>query len=235
MSTTLPKARRKGRGNRMAVAALVAVATILVGIVVYLVSTGGPFSSAPTSDAERDYQLLVEGLEKSPNDPAVLMTLAETEFQLGRKADAVEHGKKAVARAKGQQGYRTRFATILVQMGRRDEARTALAEELKLKVESNPEPYFLLAQIEREEKNWDAAKKNMQQGLKIDPMAADMRIVYGDILAEAGEKKAAIAQYQTALKFLPGDDRAVSALAALGVKVDKSAEATSPHGTPATN
>lgn len=234
MARNLPKAHRRDGRNRVVGYALVAAVVLLVAVIGVLLAGGGLFTDEPSSDAERDYQLLLDGLKKKPNDPSVLMTLAETEYALGKKTDALEHAKRSVAKAGEQPAFRLRYAALLLQDGDKVEARKQAEAEIALETPGDPEPFFLLAQIDRAEKKYREAQDNMEKGLAIEPMAADMIILYADILAESGNKEEAITQYKSALRFLPDDERAIRGLAALGVKVEPSTETTA-HSTTDTN
>lgn len=230
MSSKLPKVtRRDGRSN-MVVYALVAVVFLLAAVVGALLASGDLFSDEPQTDAERDYQLLLEGAKRTPNDPAILMTLAETEWKLGKEEEALDHAKRAAAVAKDEPGYRLRYAGLLLLNEDVAAARTVLEQEIALKTPGDAEPYFLRAQINRAEKKYDDAVADMEKGLGMAPVAADMMILYGDILAEAGKKDEAIKRYNYAWRFLPDDPRIIEGLAALGEKPPASEETTA-HGT----
>jgi len=230
LSGSLPKAKRIGGANKTVVWMLAGVAVVLVGALAYLVISSPLFSKEARTDADRDYMLLVEGAQKNPKDPAIQMTLAETEFRLGKKDDGLKRAARALKLAEEQAGYRTRYATLLVQVGELEKAKVVLVEEIELAGEKDPEPHFLLAQVLSELGEDDAAIKTMESGLKLNPNAADMRIAFGRILENAKRKDDAIAQYQLALKYLPGDKAAIDALTRLGVTVEESTAPADGHG-----
>ncbi len=232
MAGTLPKVRRVSGRDRTIVIALVAVAVLLAGALVYLLTTGSLFDREPQTALERDYALLVEGLKSNPRDPATLMSLAEVEFDLGKKDDAFRHARDAVRYAGKQPFYNLRLATLLVRDGRLDEAERATRVEIRITGTSKAEPHFLLGQILAEKKRYDEAIRSMQTGLRIDPAAADMGIVYAQILEKAGKKQEAIDNYKKALKFLPGDEEAIAGLRRLGVTYSEPTGTPDPHGAP---
>lgn len=229
MTAKLPRVHRASGRPRTMVYALVGVAVLLLAVVGVLLFNGGLFSDQPASSAERDYLLLLDGLKKNPEDPAVLMTLAEAEFELDKTADAFKHAELAVKFAEEQAGFRLRYAVLLVRDGQIEKAQGLVEEEIALKDPNDAEAYFLLAQIHRELGDLEAAKDAASKGLALEPTAADMRILYGDILVELGKKELATEQYRQALRFLPGDQRAIDGLKALGVEPPASTETTSPH------
>lgn len=231
MANSLPKAKRVNSGPNGLVYALVAIVVLLGVAVGVLLMSDGLFTAEPQSDAERDYQVLLESLEENPEDPAVLMTLAEAEFALGKDEDAFKHAAAAVKFGGDAPAFRLRYAGLLVQAGQEEKARVLVEEEIALETPGDAEPFFLLAQIDRQTGDVDAAIVNIEKGLKIAPTAADMMILYADLLAESGDKDAAIAQYKKALKFLPGDERAEEGLKALGVTPPSADSTGSPHGT----
>lgn len=232
MAAKRPKVQRRGTTWSPLVIALTVSAVLLGAALIALVATGTLVNDVPRSDAERDYQLLVAGVKKDAKNPTLLMTLAETEYDLGKKKDALEHAERAVKYAGEAPAYRLRYAQLLLLTGDEAKARAMIEDEIALKTAGDPEPYFLLAQLERSQKRYDAAVDAMRTGLKMSPTSADMLILYGDMLVDAGEKDAAIAQYKAALRYLPGDPRATKGLEALGVKAPASTPTTA-HGAPA--
>lgn len=230
MSDKLPKAKRVGARNTRLAVVLAGLIVVLVGVVVYLILGSPIFTSEPTTDAERDYQLLLEGLKKDPKNPAVLMTIAETEYLMGRKGQAMDHAEQAMKYGKDQKGLQIRYAQLLVQEKEYDKALKALKVEVELTDKASAEPYFLIAQVYAEKKDYKSALKNMKIGLGIAPQAADMRAVYADILVRSGKKKEGIEEYKEALKFLPNDPGIVAALKKLGVEVKETTSTVNPHG-----
>jgi tetratricopeptide (TPR) repeat protein len=234
VSDRLPKAERVGGASRKTTWVLVAAIVVLLGVGIYLVAGSTLFSDEPQSDTERDLILLQQAAQKDPENPEVLMTLAEAEYELGRTEDAMKHGASALEFAKDQANFRTRFAALLVQEGMLDEAAKLLEEEIKITEEQDAEPYFLLAQVQVEQGNVDEGIETIEIALKIDPMAADMRVTYAFILEGAGRKDDAIEQYQEALRFLPGNTDAIEGLKRLGVTVEETTETVNPHETEST-
>ncbi|GAB4276278.1 MAG: hypothetical protein Kow0056_06520 [Coriobacteriia bacterium] len=229
MPNKAPRAKRIVTGEQRVVYSLIIIVVILIGVVLALLFGGGMLSDEPRTPLERDYVLLLQGLERYPDDPAVLMTLAEVELELGKEADALEHASLAYEYGFETPGIPLRYAQILVQVGDTEQAKQAIDQEIELDtVGNNPEPLFLLAQILREEGDLEGALENMETGLDLAYQAADMRILYADMLAEAGREDDAIAQYEEALRYLPGDERAIAGLAALGVEYEAT-QTVDPH------
>lgn len=229
MAGSLPKARRVGGVNTQVIIVLAVAVAALVGLLVWMLLGGSLFNGEPASDLERDYQLLLKGLAANPKDPSTLMTLAEVEYDLGKKADAFDHAEKSLDNSAEQPYFHLRYATLLVRDDRLDDATKALQREIEITGTTKAEPYFLLAQIQAEKKLYDEAIKTMQQGLTIDVTAADMGIVYGQILEQAGRKDDAVDAYQKALKFLPGDEEAIAGLKRLGVEYEEPTSTVDPH------
>lgn len=230
MAAQLPKVQRASSRPRTVVYVLAGVAIVLLSVVAVLLLRGGLLTDEPTTSAERDYQILLEAAKENPKDPAVLMTLAEAEYEIGKKADALVRAEAAVKFAEKQPGFRLRFANLLIKDNQLDKARIQAQAEIDLATPGDPEPFFLLAQIERADGKLEEAEQLVSMGLAIAPTAADMRILYGDILAEQGKKELAAEQYRQALRFLPNDQRAIDGLTKLGEEVPVSTETTSPHG-----
>lgn len=228
MAQALPKARRVGGANATLAWVLVLAIMLLIGVLAILLYRGSMMTNRVTTDMERDYIILSKAAQDDPKNAAILMTLAETEYLLGKRDDAMSNAEKAVSLGGEQLGFRVRYATLLVQEGQLDEAVKQLEEEIELGKNKDAEPYFLLAQIQLEQGD-DVGLKTMETALRIDPMAADMRATYAGVLEKAGKKDKAIAEYKAALKFLPGNQDIIDALARLGEKVDD-APAEDPHG-----
>lgn len=208
---------------------MVVAIALLAGALVFLLVSGPLFSDGPTTDIERDYQLLVKGLAENPKDPAVLMSLAEVEYELGRTEDALKHAELALKYAEDGPYYNLRFATLMVREGELDRAVKSLEKEIELAEGADAEPYFLLAQVKSEQKEHDEAIELMQEGLGIEPNAADMRIVLGEIYERAGKTELAIGQFRAALKFLPDEQRAIDGLQRLGLSYEQTTT-PDPHG-----
>lgn len=232
MATELPKVRRKNSSSSPVIYSLIGVVVVLLSVIAFLLFSGELFDPQPGSDLERDYQLLVDGLASDPENPSVLMTLAEVEFDLGKKTEALDHATKAFEFGNTQAGIPLRYAQLMLRADDFERARAGIDAEIELDTQqANAEPLFLLAQVQRAEGDLESAISTMEQALKLGYMAADMRILYAEMLVEAGRTDDAIAEYRDALRYLPGDERALSALEELGVTVEET-ETVNPHETP---
>ncbi len=229
MSKALPSAQRVGGETSPVIFALIGMVVILLSVIVFMLVSGSLFDDQPSSVAERDYQVLLDGLAKYPDDPTVLMTLAEAEFDLGKNDDAIEHASRAWEFGSEMVGIPRRYAQMMMLVGDFEAAREGVEQEIALDTAGdNAEPLFLMAQIKRAEGDIEGALEVMEQALEISYMAADMRIIYAEILEEAGRTDDAIAEYEQALRYLPGDERATGALERLGVTVEET-ETVNPH------
>lgn len=227
MASELPRAVRTGQGNQRLIWALLAVIVALAVLVVTLMS--GLFTDEVTSDRERDYRLLLEGLESNPENPAVLMTLAEVEYELGKTEEAFEHAEKAVEHAEGQATFFLRYAQLLIREDRIDEAKENLITANQLAQEGFIEPKFLLAQVYANEGDTAQALQLIEEVLVVNPVAADIRVYYARVLEQDGQTDRAVEEYKNVLRFLPDNEEAIQALARLGVEWEPT-DTTSPHG-----
>lgn len=214
------------------VIALVSTAVVLTVALGYLLATGSIFDDEPRTALERDYRLLQQGLAENPEDPATLMTLAEVEFEMGKTDDAFSHAERALEFSEKQPFFHLRFATLLVRDERLEEAEKALESEIEITGTTKPEPFFLLAQVLAQTDRLEEAIDTMEQGLVIDPAAADMGVVYAKMLEDAGRTAEAIEAYQKALRFLPDNEDAIAGLARLGVEYEEPTTTPNPHGAP---
>lgn len=228
----LPKVRRRSTSTSPVIFSLVGVVVVLVAVIAFLLVSGELFDSQPSSDLERDYMLLIDGLPSDPENPSILMTLAEVEFELGKKAEAFDHAVQAFEFGSDQSGIPLRYAQLMLRNDDFERARVGIDVEIALDTQqANAEPHFLLAQVLRAEGDLEGALETMEQALTVAYMAADMRILYAEMLIEADRTDEAVEQYQEALRYLPGDERAIAALADLGVSVAET-ETVNPHDTP---
>ncbi len=227
-ASSLPKVKRTNRRTALLTWAFLGTFIVVLMVVIGMLLTGNLFNTEPQTDSQRDYQLLLDGLKRNPKNAAVLMTLAETEYDMGRKRDARDHAGQAIKYGPTEPGIQLRYAGLMVRDKKLDVATKAVEAEIKSTGGKSAEAFFLLAQIQADQENYDEAIKTMKSGLDIAPTAADMRVTYGEILEKAGKEKRAIAQYTEALRFLPGDEGAIAGLKRLGAPVPSPAE--SPHG-----
>lgn len=225
-SKTLPKVKRVDKRTSTVTWIVLGAFIVLLVVFIALLLNGTIFSSQPQSDAERDYEVLLGLLKQKPNDPVLLITVAEVEYDLGRKGDAWAHADKALQKGAKMPGLQLRYAQLKIRDEDYDDALKAIQKEIALD-ENSAEPLFLLAQLLAEQGEYDGAIKAMDKALVKEPQAADMRIVYAGILEKADKKKRAIAQYKEALKFLPNSPKAVEGLKRLGAEVPTSTP--SPH------
>jgi len=234
MASSLPKVRSNRGGQRAVVWVLAGVVAALFAVIGMLLLGGPLFDDSPQSDLERDYALLTDALRSDPDNPAILITLAETEYELGRTGEALDHAAQAAEVSTSTPGFPVRYAQLLLLEGEYELAEQNARLEIELDTdEQNAGARFILGQILFESGQPEEAFEMMDAGLLIDYTAADMRIIYADMLAEAGEDDRAIEQYETALQFLPSDQRALDGLAALGVSYEATSNAN-PHETTGT-
>ncbi len=221
------RARRATGGYSKTIMVLAGIAVLLLAvIVVYLLNS--PIFREPTA-LELAREELIAALEASPGDPGLLMSLAEVEYELGRRGDAFDHAEQAVANGPEVKYINMRYAMLLLKEERVEMARTAVEAEIAL-FPKDAEANFLLAQILTQEGDYDAALAAAQVSTEQSYTNGDYRMLYAQILHKAGRVDEAIAAYERALQVLPGDKRAIDGLAELGVTWDASGT-VNPHQT----
>lgn len=227
-----PKVRRSTGADPRIVWALAGVVAALVLAIVLLLS-GGLFDSEPRSELEADYAEALARVQQEPDDAGLLMDLAFNEILLGKTDDALAHGARASEIASQTPSITLAYSQILLQAGRLDDARGLLEPLLASEVKGDPDTRFILAQVEREAGNLDRAIVLVAESVELDPLSADRRVLYGEMLAEAGRAEDAEREFREAMTFLrAGDvmyDRAAEGLASLGVTVEVT-ETVDPHG-----
>ena len=220
------KAKRVGGGPSPLVLGLAGVVVVLLVVIVIFLANSPLFNEPTALDLSRDELLLA--LDRSPGDPDLLMSLAEVEYEMGRRGDAFEHAEQAVANANGMPMINLRHAMLLLREERIDDARTALDAEIAID-ETQSEAHFLMGQVLREQGDLEGAVASFERALTLNPLSGDYRLLYADALALAGRTEEAILAYEQALAVLPGDERAIQGLAALGVTYEAT-ETLNPHG-----
>lgn len=228
-SNSLRAVRRNGNGT--VVWFLVAAVVVLVVAIGYLLFSSDLFSDEPTTDLERDYEMLLGALDEYPDDPALLMTLAEVEYELGKTDESLDRADQAIVFAEGRPGMHIRYSALLLREGQLDAALLQAEAELGIdNAQPSAEPHFIIAQIKWEQGDLEAALGSMEIALDLQPVAADMMIVYGKILEDAGRTDDAIVVYTDAFRFLPENQELVDILGRLGVSIEASATPADPHG-----
>ena len=220
------KARRVAGGPTPLMWALIAVILALAVVIVVFLANSALFNEPTAAELARDEVLAA--LADKPGDPGLLMMLAEIEYNLGRTNEALDYAAQAAANAGETLTIHQRYAILLMQEERLDEAKTELEAELALD-ERASESFFMLGQVERELGNIDASLAAFESALSIDPFNGDFRVLYADALALAGRTMEAVAAYESALQVLPDDERAIQGLTALGITYEPT-ETVNPHG-----
>ena len=215
-------------GPNKVVYMLLGIVGVLIVVVGVMLFGGSVFDQTPRTELERDYEMLLQALETYPDEPSVLMTLAEVEYEMGRRRDAMDHAARASEVATAVPNINLRYAQLLMQEDRLEEAEAFALREAELVGRSSGRPQFLLAQILREQGRLDEALEMMAVATQIDYFAADKKVLYAEMLVEAGREDEAIEQFQEARRFLPEDQRIIDGLEALGVEVEPY-DGTNPH------
>jgi len=211
--------------SRLVFILAVCIVALVIGIAVILIRS--PLFTDPSAAEIARNEVLV-ALEASPDDPGLLMTLAEVEYALGREAEALEYAQKAADNAGETRQIFLRYGTLLVRAEELEKAIGALESELALDGGNN-EARFLLAQVQMEVGRADEAIENLELALAAMPVDGDIRYVYARALAQANRKEDAIAAYQKVLEVLPNDERAIEGLTELGVEYEET-DVVNPHG-----
>jgi tetratricopeptide (TPR) repeat protein len=219
------KARRTSAPHSKLILVLIGVVLALLAVIVVVLAQSPLFREPTANEIARDEVLAA--LDANPGDADLLMSLAEIEYELGRKGDALGHAEQAVANGGEIVGINMRYAMLLLRERQVDEAKVALEAEITLDP-TVAEPHFLMAQVLREQGDLEGAIAEAETALDINPIDGDYRMLYAQVLALAGRTDEAIAAYRSALAVLPGDERGIQGLSELGVTYDSS-ETTSPH------
>ncbi|MCC6680308.1 MAG: tetratricopeptide repeat protein [Phycisphaeraceae bacterium] len=108
------------------------------------------------NDPKSAHSELQAALESQPDDPALLLTLARTQVMLDDPAAAIKTLDQIAPNAIAPFQVHVIRARALMQQEKWDEAKTILADSVRL----NPEPaeaHYLLGEIEEHAANWQAA------------------------------------------------------------------------------
>jgi predicted Zn-dependent protease len=221
------KARKAVSRERTMVYLLLAVVVALV-LIVGILLLQSPLFKEPTA-VDLAYQELLAGVEQNPDDAGLLMSLAEIEWELKKRGDAIEHAERALAAGKDVPGIGWRYAMLMIKADQADRAGAALEAEVALNPD-NMDALFLLGQVKRENGDLEGAAEALKEVLKVRYYDADARIVYAGVLAQMGDKEGAIKEYEAARRYLPDDPRILQGLKDLGETVEETVT-VDPHGS----
>jgi Tfp pilus assembly protein PilF len=117
------------------------------------------------ADAEK---ILRQGLTQYPQDALALTLLAICQLHLDKKKDALTTMEQAVSLAPDEPFVLTTHGRILWHNNQMDAARQSLRSALQLDPTFS-EAYSVITQIEYQQRNWQVALLNAEQGLEHDP------------------------------------------------------------------
>lgn len=124
--------------------------------------------------------------------------------------------------------YKGAVALAKTALADDDAARAKRVADMKAKgtqltVDSLPSNYrisilVMSARASGALKEWKDAERSLTASLKYDPQASDILVLRGDVYGRMGKRDKAIADYRTALSFIPGYQPAVQGLKRLKAK-----------------
>lgn len=146
--------------------------------------------------------LLRKELVANPQNAYAHSVLALALLAQARSEPALIEARAAIS-IKPDFGYaHTVYANILRRLGRIDTAMSAIREAIRLEPE-NPRNYEELTRLHMVKRDWSAALKSADQGLRLDPQDIDCLNLRAMILVQTGRKVEANEAIETALKRDP--------------------------------
>ena len=157
------------------------------------------------SDApERAVEVLVEGVQRSGNDPRALASL------LAAAGDDIEAVLAGVEREAGSDGEspqaRTRLARALVQAGNVDpDVALEAAQRLAADYPDNISAHNLIGGLHLSQGRYEAATQAFEQARDLQPASAEVRFNLGMTAAAAGNLEQAVAHFERGFERDPNN------------------------------
>ncbi len=151
------------------------------------------------ADAERE---LMSALAQRPDDPQALALLALSRIDQRKGPEALAAAEAAIGLAPDVAYFHYVRALTLHRLDRDDEARTAIAEALRLDP-SDPDHFSLLASIELARRQWPATLEAAEQALALNPEHINAANLRAMALVRLGRKEEAMATVDFALHRAP--------------------------------
>lgn len=211
---------------------LIIVLLATTGALVYYLNT---LNRAPRTSVERDVTTWETSVAETPRDANAWARLAYSYASAGRIDDALEAASEGKRRTK-EPVFALVRADVLRTGGRYAEAKTAYdeaekavkdavaevkreREKLRIKFEIPDESlgrvYMGRALVQHELGEDEAAIKDLEEALKLEPQQSAMWVLLGDYSREVGDTKRAKKAYENALKYIPDYAEALAGLEAI--------------------
>lgn len=213
------------------------VVLILVGVIYALITARNIESAPPRTMAERQLRTVKAALvQNSANEELwgdyVFALVESGQYSVAERAiadaDKALKGRKAevtveearLAWRRGDLKAALKLADKALAQGKKE--RDAKVKEYEKKgVRQEPPPgarleaLLILGEIYEQQKDWDRLVKAYSEALELDPTMSDVLLARGEAYAELGNTKAAKADFEQALTFIPDWEPARAALAEL--------------------
>lgn len=211
---------------------LIIVLLATTGALVYYLNT---LNRAPRTSVERDVTTWETAVAETPRDANAWARLAYSYASAGRTDDALQAASEGKRRTK-EPVFALVRADVLRTGGRYAEAKTAYdeaekavkdavaevkreREKLRIKFEIPDESlgrvYMGRALVQHELGEDEAAIKDLEEALKLEPQQSAMWVLLGDYSREVGDTKRAKKAYENALKYIPDYAEALAGLEAI--------------------
>lgn len=198
---------------------------VLVAVLIVLTFLRAP--QAPRTAAERDlakFELLVA---EKPRDPKAQAGMGAALAQVGSYKEAVKFFQTSLKLKKDPEVY-VALADAYHRMGSKGEA-LANARKAQKMSDKYVGGWFVEGRIHYETGDYKKAVKPLFKSMEIDPGASDIHYLLGNSFEKLGMKKAAVDEYQAAIKYLPDYQEPLDGLKRLGVKPIKSSAVEGAH------
>ena len=169
-----------------------------------------------------DFYRLLSG--RMTDDPAILLSLAETSLAAGDPAQAHQAAERTLALQPDNGPAHAVLGLIDLAQGMEESAFAALQKATRL-APSAAAPWKALAELHSTKGNREAAATTLRAGIESASDPADLLLALGRILVAEGRLRDAASTLERALNLRPGDTDILIALAETSLGMRQTAEA----------
>lgn len=232
---------RLQRGNRMLVIALLGVVIVMLSAILWALATVLPQRNTPRTFVERQLAMLERVVKEKPRSEEAWAdyilalvaakqyskaqaVIAAAEKAVGKDVVDILYVRARLAYARGDRGEAEQLVKKAIESGLafRKKELERLAQQatfpdprvIKGKVLASA--YYFHAQLLAEKKQWQEAVEALTKSLAEEPASADALVFRGNVYLELSETASATADFEQALKYIPGFQPALDGLKKAG-------------------